>query len=404
MRALDILLINQYFPPDTSATALVAADVAGALAAAGHKVTVLAGRPSYAPTERRRWRLLRHEVFGACRVERVGSTAFSRSAPAGRAANYMSFLALALARACTRRADVILAMTDPPLAVLAGVAGAAVRGGALVYNVRDLHPAMAIAAGLIRPGVLSTAWDAVHRGAMRRAARVLVLGDDMRERVIAAGVEPARVTVVRDGAAPVAATGEVPAAVRALTEGLRFTVMHAGNLGHAGAFDTLLEAARLVAPDGASFVFVGDGATGERVRRAAGTDGNVRWAPPVPPADVPALLSAGDLQVVTLRRGLEGLVVPSKLYPILACGRPVLAVAPRNSDVARIVLEHGCGWVADPDDPAAVAAAVRAAMADPAARSRAGERARAAFPRFTRDRWLEVLVRQVESTVAERGA
>jgi glycosyltransferase involved in cell wall biosynthesis len=74
------------------------------------------------------------------------------------------------------------------------------------------------------------------------------------------------------------------------------------------------------------------------------------------------VLAAGDLHVVTVRRGIEGLVVPSKLYSALAAGRPILAVAPEGSDVARIVRRYGCGLVADPDDPHAVVAAVRQAM------------------------------------------
>jgi colanic acid biosynthesis glycosyl transferase WcaI len=87
-------------------------------------------------------------------------------------------------------------------------------------------------------------------------------------------------------------------------------------------------------------------------------------------------MRAGDLHVVTVRRGLEGVVVPSKLYSILAAGRPVLAVAPEECDASRIPRESGCGVGADPDDPGAVAAAIRELRIDPAHLSSMSRRAR----------------------------
>ena len=83
-------------------------------------------------------------------------------------------------------------------------------------------------------------------------------------------------------------------------------------------------------------------------------------------------MAAGDVHIVTVRRGLEGVVVPSKLYSILAAGRPVLVVAPAKSDAARIVAESGCGLAADPDDAGAVAAAIRELRSDPVALAEMG--------------------------------
>jgi glycosyltransferase involved in cell wall biosynthesis len=89
---------------------------------------------------------------------------------------------------------------------------------------------------------------------------------------------------------------------------------------------------------------------------------------------------------------LEGVVVPSKLYPILAAGRPVLAVAPESSDVARIVTRHGCGVVADPDEPASVAAAVQSLVRDRGRLVQMAQRARQIAPEYERGRQLERLV------------
>lgn len=400
-----ILVLNQYYPPDTSATALTARETVTALAAAGHEVTVIAGRPSYQAAERHPWQWLRIGRDGDVRVERVGSFAFSRVTMAGRVANYLSYLPLALLRGLRAPADAVLAMTDPPVVVAIAATVAALRRLPLTYSVQDLHPDMAAAAGLIRPGVLLSVWDAVHCWALRRATRVIVLGEDMKRRIVAKGVSPGRVAVVRTGAAvpDTLPPGETPVS-REVRRGSSFVVMHAGNLGYAGAWRTLLDAAARLERGKVTLVFVGGGAAAAELKGRAGGLSNVRFLPARPASEVPELLAAADLQIVTLRRGLEGLVVPSKLYPILGAGRPVLAVVPEGSDVAAIVRDAGCGWVVDPDGPAAVAAAIEEAMRDRPALEAMGQRARAAAPQFERRRLLEQFAALVAETVARPPA
>src|SRR5260370_31166133 len=82
-------------------------------------------------------------------------------------------------------------------------------------------------------------------------------------------------------------------------------------------------------------------------------------------SEIPLVLSSGDMDVVTVKRGLEGVVVPSKLYPTLAAGRAVLGIAPEESDVARIIRRSGCGVVGNPDDPNSVAEAGRVGVDEP---------------------------------------
>ncbi len=395
---MRVLLLNQYFPPDTAATAKMAAMVAQALARRA-SVVVVAGRPSYDPAERHRPYLWRRDRQGDVVVERVGSTAFTRHRMPGRVCNYLSYLALAVPRALAADADVVLAMTDPPVGGIVGAFVAAVRRRRFVYNIRDLYPEMAVASGLLRSRTVVAAWEWLHRWALRRADRVVVLGEDMRERIVAKGVPAERVVVVRDGAPipppPPAADHRVVQEVRG---GFPFVVLHAGSLGFYGAWDTLVRAASLLDGEGAGFVFVGTGAAASRVRAlAASANGRVRFLPFRPASDVPSVLAAGDVHVVTVRPGLEGMVVPSKLYGILAAGRPVLAVAPEGSDAARIVRRYGCGFVADPDCPNAVAQAVREAMASPGTLGAMRARARAAARDFEQQTELNRFVRIVEA-------
>ncbi len=228
---MRILLLNEYYPPDTSATAKMAATVVEALADR-HAVTVVAGRPSYDPTETYPWRLLRRETHGNITVERVGSTAYPRFQMKRRVSNYLSYLTLAILRALFIRSDIVLAMTDPPVAGLAGAFVALLTRRPFVYNIRDLYPDMAVGGDIVRHGLGVRVWERMHRWALRRAARVIVLGDDMGRRIIAKGVDPSRVVVVRDG---VTVPRELPSPDNPVSQdirsGFRFVALHAGNLG-----------------------------------------------------------------------------------------------------------------------------------------------------------------------------
>lgn len=365
MRPLHVLLLNEYFPPDSAATAKNAALVAEAIAER-HYVTVLAGRPSYDPTVRHPPYLWRREPHGNLTIERVGSTAFSRFRMKGRIANYLSYLALAVPRALSMRPDVVLAMTDPPIEGIVGASIAKFLGRPFVYNLRDLYPDMALAGEILHSGRLTDSWERSHRKVLHSAARVIVLGEDMRERILEKGIDPARVVVVRD-AVPFP---EIPAAadeavVREIRGRFRFVIIHAGNLGFYGAWTTLIRAAQLLERDDVGLVFIGEGAQKQQVQQAAQGCANVRFLPFRPAGELPSVMAAGDLHVITIKKGLEGVVVPSKMYNIFAAGRPLLAVATQKAEVARWAEQCACGLAADPDDAEQVAKSVRSVLAAP---------------------------------------
>ena len=146
---MHILLLNEYYPPDTSATAKMAAQVAETLARC-HRVTVVAGRPSYDPDARYPYALLRRDTRNKVTVECVGSTAYPRHQMRRRVSNYLSYLALAVPRALALRPDIILSMTDPPVAGIAGAFIARLAGRPFVYNIRDLYPDMAVGGDIVQ--------------------------------------------------------------------------------------------------------------------------------------------------------------------------------------------------------------------------------------------------------------
>ncbi|MGA8074966.1 MAG: glycosyltransferase family 4 protein [Candidatus Acidiferrales bacterium] len=393
---MHILILNEYYPPDTSATAKMAALVAEALAQK-HRVTVVAGRPSYDPDETYPYSLLRKDVRNGVTVERVGSTAFPRHRMKRRVSNYLTYLALAIPRALAIRADVILAMTDPPVAGIAGALVAQLKRLPFVYNIRDMYPDMALGGGIVGDSGWVRLWEKMHRRALRRAARVIALGDDMRERILRKGVEPERVVVIRDGTMiPETLAEQSHPVAQEIRSGFPFAAIHAGNLGFYGAWDTLLQAAKLLERENIGLVFVGEGANRERLQQAAQGSINVRFLPFRPVEEIPLVMAAGDVHVISVRRGLEGVVVPSKLYSVLAAGRPVLAVAPEESDAVRIVREARCGLAADPDDPAAVAKAFTALRDNPRELTDMGQRARDAAKKYVRVNELKRFVGVIE--------
>jgi putative colanic acid biosynthesis glycosyltransferase WcaI len=252
--------------------------------------------------------------------------------------------------------------------------------------------------------LLSRVWERGHRWALRRAKRVIVLGSDMRERIVAKGTKPERVIIVRDGAEIAAAGVEAPQldaeVIKEIRDGFRFVLVHAGNLGFYGAWDTLLTAARELATDGVGLVFVGDGAQREKLEAAAhGADGrtaNVRFLPFFPANKIPSVLAAADAHVITIKRGLEGVVVPSKMYGILAAGRPIVAVAPKGTDAVTLGEREGFGVGADPETPDELVAAVRTLAGDARRVAAMGAAARAAAPQYDRAKEFRKFVEIVE--------
>jgi colanic acid biosynthesis glycosyl transferase WcaI len=395
-----VLLLNLYFPPDTSATATMAQTVVDALAAR-HDVTVLCGRPSYDPTERRSWRLFRTEGNARVRIVRVGSTDYPRLQMKKRVFNYLSYVFLAVPRALFLPCDVILAMTDPPFEGIIGAFIGMLKRTPFVYNIRDMYPDMAVGGSIFEPGLLSRIWEKLHRWALRRATRVVVLGEDMRNRIVAKGISAGNVSVVRDGA-------EIPApnstalppddeVIRAIRSSFQFVLLHAGNIGFYGAWDTLLAGAKELAGEGVGLVFVGEGAQSDRLQAAAKNVSNLRFLPFFPARKISSVLAAADAHLITVKRGLEGVVVPSKMYGILAAGKPIVAVAPQECDVVSIGESRGFAIAADPDDPASFVSAVQKIAHNPQKLQQMSANALATAAEFERGKELVKLVSILEA-------
>lgn len=400
---MKILLLNLYYPPDSSATAKMARAVVDTVSTS-HSVIVLCGRPSYDTPERRAWRLSQSETSGATRILRVGSTAFPRFDMKKRLFNYLSYAALTVPRSLFVDCDLVLAMTDPPFQGILGAFVAMLKGKPLVYNIRDLYPDMAVGGSIVGPGWLVRFWERVHRWGLRRAAKVIVLGEDMRARIIGKGIEPSRVAVIRDGAdlLPPGAPKPVPdpEVVRAIRGNFSFVLLHAGNLGFYGAWSTLITAARKLANQGVGMIFVGDGAQRAEIQSAAQGASNIRFLDYFPASKIPSVLEAPDAHLVTVKRGLEGVVVPSKMYGILAAGKPIVAVAPKETDVVSLGRAQGFAVAADPDQPAELVDVIEEMLSDMNKLRTMGDAARAAARAYDKVAELQKFTKIIDEIAA----
>lgn len=357
---MRLLLVNQHYPPDSGATGRLLAQLAEALAGRGHEVEVLAGRPTY--EEARGLHAPAREVRAGVRVRRLPMLP-RWNGPAGRLLHYLgfalAFLGVGLVR---RRPDALLVFSSTPM--FGGVAAAALaraKRSPLIYVVQDVYPEIAEAMGITRGGFPTSVARFLETVAWRSAVRVVLIGDDLRKIADRRAVDGARLTTIANWADVETIRPREESAFRTelgYSAG-EFVVEYAGNFGRSQDLDTVFEAARLVEREAAGasvrFLLVGEGSASAQVRRRAQGTPNVVVAPYQPEDRLPDVLAAADLSLIPLRRGLTRYCVPSKVYSILASGRPVGAAIDPDSEVARIVEKGRCGFRVDPDDPAAMA-------------------------------------------------
>lgn len=322
---------------------------------------------------------LTRERRGEIDIIRTWGTRFSKSRLAGRISNLATYYTLAaLAALRIDRPDLIVAATDPPLL---GALGAMLKrrfGCPLVYNVRDLYPDIAYANGGLKNPALLSLLRRANSFTYRHADEIVTLGRDMAERIIAKGVPSEKVSVIPDWVDTMRIRPLAHNPFRARF-GDRFVVMYSGNIGLSQQLEMVLEAAARVADQPAIlFVLIGEGARKPALEKLARDRGlaNVMFLPYRPKEELAESLGAADLHLIPLMPGAAGCLVPSKIYGILAAGRPFVAMMESHAEVARIALEFHVGSVVAPGDTAALTAAILSAAANPAELRAMGVRAR----------------------------
>ena len=371
---MRILFLNRSFWPDTDATGVLLSELAEDLAIE-HEVTVICG-PANLGAQRGR-ALLSREQFGAVKIVRTGGRSLSKKNLIRRALGLVIYLALATVAAMRERPDVIVAETDPPLLGLLGTIVKRVRRCRLIYYCQDLYPDIATASGGLKFRPLLSLFGAANRIAYRRSDLVVVLGEDMAQRLRRKGVPRERIAIVPNWI-DCRKVRPDPANLCG-SKSREFTVMYAGNLGLSQGLETVLEAAHLTREDGrVKFVLVGDGARKSWLEHQARTLRlpNIKFIDRQLPDAMSKVLAAGHLHLIPLMAGAAGCLVPSKVYGILAAGRPFVAIMEEGGEVARLAREFQVGFVIPPGDPAALVRTIYDGLGNPRRLTEMGQRAR----------------------------
>ena len=379
-----LCFVNRFFFPDESATAQLLTDLCSDLTRAGFDVQVVTSRQRYNDP---RAGLPAFEVIDGVAIHRVRTAQFGRARLLGRLLDYASFyLSSALKLlAIVKRGDIVVSKTDPPLISIVAAAVCALRGARLINWLQDVFPEVAEELGvpLIR-GPVGRCLKAARNVTLRYAAVNVTLGARMSSFLEKQTGGKASFKVIHNWAdgnrvVPKSSRGTVRAQLHLQDE---FVVMYAGNIGRAHDFETVLLAAEALRERlDIVFLFVGYGSKYQALQSFVAEKGikNVKFMPPQPRDQLRELLSAADVHLVTLLPELEGLVVPSKFYGVMAAARPTAFVGDLNGEVAQMVRRHGCGVCVKAGDWNELASQIVRLEADRVAAFSLGSQGRSAF-------------------------
>ncbi|MEQ8538044.1 MAG: glycosyltransferase family 4 protein [Coleofasciculus sp. D1-CHI-01] len=381
-KSLRLSIVTQYYPPDYAATGQLIEELAIELGKQGLSVRVFTGQPGYAfqshsaPAK---------EYFQQLIVQRSRATRIWSKRIRGKALNGLIFcLRAGLHLLRTRsRGDILLLTTAPPFLPILGYLAKKLFGLPYVCLVYDLYPDVAVELNVVsRRHWLVKLWNIVNCHIWKQAQQIVVLSPSMKTHVAAKCPSlNDKITVIHNWAdanwiVPIAKQDNWFAQNFNLVD--QFTVLYSGNMGRCHDMETILNAAQLLQNKPILFVFIGNGAKREAFETQTRLLGlrNCRFLPYQDKQNLPYSLTSGDLSLVSISSGMEGLVAPSKLYAALAAGRPIAAICEPQSYLQTLIAEAECGAAFSNGDAKGLAEFIRRLSIDERLVKRMGEAGR----------------------------
>jgi glycosyltransferase involved in cell wall biosynthesis len=370
-----IVFFNRFFYPDTSATSQILSDLAFHLASKGFEVHAVTSYSDGASCQ---------ETIHGAHVHRVSPASTGTHGLFRRALAYARYYvgARRAAKRLVQAGDIVVLKTDPPLLAPAMAGMVKTRGAKLVLWLQDLFPEVAKAHNV--PGLKGPVYSGIRRArdaALERADAIVVIAESMASKL--PPKSHGRVAVVHNWAdgnavAPRPVHGNPLRSAWGLAG--KFVVVYSGNFGRVHEFATILGAAHILrAETDIVFLMVGRGPRLEDTRRRAANLPNIQFRPHQPRELLPEALAMADVHLSVLRPEFEGLVHPSKLYGIMAAGRPTVFVGSANGESAVMLRESKCGLSVPTGDSQALALAIVSLRDDPERARAMGKNARDAF-------------------------
>lgn len=396
---MRILIMAQHYAPEEVSGAVLATELAESLVQRGHEVVFVTSAPHY-PQGRvfpgYHNRLWASEVLAGVRIIRTWSYISPRKDFLSRALNFGTFsLSAFFGGLSVGKADVILSYSPPlPLGLSAWLLSR-LRSALWVLRVEDLYPEAAVAAGMLKSRAAICLFEWLERFLYRRADHISLISEGFRCNLLAKSVPAQKLSVI-----PVWAD---PNQVRPLPKendfrrqhGLegKFVILYAGAMGLTSALEDVLVAAEyLKGEKSIHFLFVGEGVKKPDLERTCQERGlsNVSFLPFQPRARYAEMLAAADLSLVTLNSKSAQFSMPNKVFNIMASGRPILAVAPLDSEVAELVQRWECGINVPPQNPEALAQMIQSLSQDGSRLQRLGNNGRKALEgHYSRQQCIE---------------
>ena len=389
-----VLFLNRSYWPDVEATGQLLTELCESLHSS-FDVSVVAGQPNQVRDTNQGHEWQKESVRNGVRIHRIAHSQFSKSRMLLKAMNYISFVRATrrFLRTC-EAPDVVVFETDPFLLPFEAYRLKQRVGCRIVGYLQDIYPDVAVALGKVPNNWMIRRLRKSLFSVYRACDRMVVLSEDMKCLLISGGVDGAKVDIVPNWADPDVIRPLETSRFR-VTNGLegRFVVMYSGNLGLTQRLEEFVSAAELLrdTPQ-VLFAFVGQGSQRENllnlVRQKNLT--NVQFFDYQPKSELAESLNAADLHLVPLTRELSQCLMPSKLYGILAAGRPYLTNAPAESELAKLTYDYQVGITVEPGCPKAIAEGIRAAANDQARMIEMGKNARKlAISEFSREKSAE---------------
>ncbi len=386
---MRVWFVTELYHPETTSTGYFLTRLAEGLACEG-PVSVLCAQPTYsAHGNHAPVRETRHGVD----IRRCRSTTFHKDRLTGRLINLltMSVTMFFAAVRDLRRNDVVIVVTNPPTLPFVILLAARLRAAHFVLLVHDVYPDVLYAVGTLKPhSIIARVAEGIARQPYRAAARVVVLGRDMKalaERKLNGQGE--KIVVIPnwadvDDVVPMARDSNV--LLHTLGLASKWVVQFSGNMGRTHGVEVVIEAARQLrtsSPD-VHFLMCGSGARFADLQREANrANSNMTVLSTKPRAELNLLLNACDVSVICFRPGMAGVSVPSRMYNVLAAGKPIIAVADDHSELAQVVKDEDVGWVVPPERADRLANTIANARTDAEGTAARGARARRAAQHYT---------------------
>ena len=378
-------VVSELYYPEMTSTGYILTRLAEGLAAHGNNVGVLCCQPTYYARGTHAPSL---ETRNGVAIRRCPGTTLNKDILLFRLVNLVTITVSLFFNALwrLRRGDRVLVVTNPPSLPFLIAVACSLRGAHCILLIHDVYPELLVAVGKLRashPLVRGLGW--LSQILYRKARHVVVLGRDMQAQITeTAEIGREHVSIITnwadlDQVAPGRKDDNVLLGELRIRD--KFVLEYAGNIGYPNDVESIVEAAGTLSGDGnVHFLFIGSGAKRRWLEDAIERKqlANVSLLPSRPREDQKNFLNACDVALVSLVSGMKGISVPSRMYNIMAAGKPIIAITEPQSELALAVEEEDMGWVVPPGNADRLVNVIREARSAPLRLADMGNRARKA--------------------------